>query len=191
MLCFDVRRAHCNAAQQWLPACLYCVLCHTLLPRKINLICKWKMYAKLKSTFDTMEIKEEQEGGCVFKTHISIWNGSRSCFSPSHENGIGTDEGSSSFILLTSLAVMMMTLEQCEEGDSGHTLENLWEQEENCRRSTLKSSSFVSSSSVSRWWYLSERAVKEERIIFYKLHYYRLFLLQCKKMTQVEKEYND
>lgn len=72
MLCFDVRRAHCNAAQQWLPACLYCVLCHTLLPRKINLICKCKMYAKLKSTFDTMEIKEEQEGGCVFKTHFHM-----------------------------------------------------------------------------------------------------------------------
>lgn len=59
---------------------VYCVT-HYCQEKK-NLICKWKMYAKLKSTFDTMEIKEEQEGGCVFKTHISIWNGSRSCFFP-------------------------------------------------------------------------------------------------------------
>lgn len=39
------------------------------------------------------------------------------------------------------------------------TLEKRCEEEENCRSSTLKSSSFVSSSSsVSRWWYLSDRA---------------------------------
>lgn len=42
------------------------------------------------------------------------------------------------------------------------TFENLCEQEENCRISTVKSSSLVSSSSsVSMWWYFSDRAVGE------------------------------
>lgn len=42
------------------------------------------------------------------------------------------------------------------------TFENLCEQEENCRISTVKSSSLVSSSSsVSMWWYFSDRAADE------------------------------
>ena len=111
ILCFDVRGEHTamqhnNDSQLiW----LYCVLCSTIRKKrkkerekKPHLICKRKIYAKLKSMFNTVGLKGEQESwGHKFPYEIK-----HSCFL-SHEKRSRTDEGINSFTLGTFLAVMM------------------------------------------------------------------------------------
>lgn len=172
MLRFDVREEH-TAMQHYNDSqlvWLYCVLCSTLPKKKKHLICKRKIYAKPNSTFNGVKVKGEQETGA----QISIWNNIVHVLFPMRT---GTDEGINSFATVTSLAAMMIVM--CVSvWDEGRTLENLWEHEENCRSSTLKSSSFVSSSSVSRWWYLSERAGNDETFRFQN-GFYCIQLLKC------------
>lgn len=156
------------------PSLYDCIVFH-LKTLKKSLICKQKIYAKPKSTFNTVRVKEERERGegHSFPYEIQIPH----VFFPMRKRS-GPDEGINSFTLVTSLAVMMMMMHVC--WCQLQTLENLCEHEENCRSSTLKSSSFVSSSSVSRWWYLSERAGNDDRFRFrmflFLMHsvYYRL-----------------
>lgn len=154
-----------------------CIVFHiTKKEKKKHLICKRKIYAKPNSTFNGVKVKGEQETGA----QISIWNNIVHVLFPMRT---GTDEGINSFATVTSLAATMIVMSVTVW--DGRTLENLWEHEENCRSSTLKSSSFVSSSSVSRWWYLSERAGNDETFRFQNV-FYCIQLLKCHKVILVE-----
>lgn len=75
------------------------------------------------------------------------------------------------------------------------TFENLCEHEENCLISKLKSSSLVSSSSsVSIWWYFSERAIDKSNKIHEFIRkinknlvlFLRLFLLKCQLSVKLQ-----
>lgn len=150
--------------------------CRTLLCIVFSInkhhICKSKIYAKLEITFITVVVKWDLEK----KKQISIWKTDFSVFSPTRR----ASQWMKASVYLHNVAasiyheLKMMVLDWKKKKTvvSCGTLENLCEQEENCRSSTLKSSSFVSSSSVSRWWYLSERAGNKGKSLCQILYIY-------------------